>query len=82
MRKAIMKRTELQHRCFKTRSSEKLKLFKRQRNLCSRLYKRERKKYINDFDLNKLTDNNFFWKTIKPLLSDKGVNTTKHFFSG
>ena len=30
MRKAIMKRTQLQHRYFKTRSSENLKLFKQQ----------------------------------------------------
>ena len=26
---------------------------------------------------NNITDNRFFWKTVKPLLSDKGVNTTK-----
>ena len=44
MRKAIMKRTELQHRYLKIRSSENLKFFERQKNFCSRLYKRERKK--------------------------------------
>ena len=64
MRKAILKRTELQHRYFKIRSSENLKLFKRQRNFCSRLYKRERKKYFNNLDLNKITDNRLFWKTV------------------
>ena len=77
MRKAIIKRTELQHRYFKTRSSENLKLLKQQRNFCSRLYKREKQKYFNHLDLNKITDNKHFWKTVKPLLSDKGVNTTK-----
>ena len=71
-----MKRTELQHRYFKTRSSENLKLFERQRNFCRRLYKTEKKKFFNNLDLNKITDNKLFWKTVKPV-SDKGVNTTK-----
>ena len=77
MRKSIMKRTELQHGYFKTRSSENVKPFKRQRNFCSGLYKREKKKYFNNLDSNKITDNKLFWITVKPLLSGKGVNTTK-----
>ena len=72
-----MKRIQLQHRYFKIRSGENVKLFKRQRNFCSRLYKRERKKYFNNLDLNKITDNRRFWKTVKPVLSVKGVNTPK-----
>ena len=57
-----MKRTELhlQHRYFKIRSSENLKLFKWQINFCSRLYKRERNKYFNNLDLNNITGNRFF----------------------
>ena len=54
MRKVIMKRTELQHKYFKIRSSENLKLLKWQINFCSRLYKRERKKYFNNLHLNKI----------------------------
>ena len=77
MRKAIIIRKELQHRYFKNRSSENLQFFKRQRCFCSRLYKREKKKHFNNLDLNQITDNKLFWKTVKPLLSDKGVNTTK-----
>ena len=46
IRKTIMKKTELQHSYFKNRSSENLKLFKEQRNVCSKLYKREK---INTF---------------------------------
>ena len=46
MRKTIMKRTELQHSYFKTRSSENLKLFKCHRNFCCRLYKREKKEIL------------------------------------
>ena len=79
MRKALLKKKELQNRYFKIRATENLKLFKRQRNFCSRLYKRERKKYFSNLDLNKTTDNRLFWKTVKPLLPDKGFNSTKMF---
>ena len=61
MRKAIMKRTKLKLDQIQNRSSENLKPFERQRNFCSRLYKREKKKYFNNFDLNKITDNNLFF---------------------
>ena len=43
MRKAIMKRTSLQHRYFKNKSSENFNAYKRQRNFCSRLYKIEKR---------------------------------------
>ena len=76
MRKAIMKRTQVQHRYFQTASSENLKLFQLQRCFCSILYKRGKKKYFSNLDLNKITDNKLFRKTVKVLLSDKGVNTT------
>ena len=71
-----MKSTQQQHRYFKTVSSKNLKLFKRQRCFCSILYKRGKKKYSSNLDLNKITDNKLFWKTVMALLSDKGVNTT------
>ena len=64
-------------RYFKTRSNENFKLFKQQRNFCSRLYKRKKNKHFSNLDLNKITGNKHFWKTWKSLLSDKGVNTTK-----
>ena len=41
--------------------------------------KEKKKKHFNNLDLNQITDNKLFWKTVKPLLSDKGVNTTKKF---
>ena len=44
---------------------------KKTKNFCSRLYKKERKKYL---DLKKITDCKKFWKTTKPFFSDKGMN--------
>ena len=75
MKKAIMKRTQMQHQYFKNRSCETFNAYTHQRNFCRRLYKRENKKYFNSLKLNKITDNKVFWKTVKPLLSDTSINT-------
>ena len=40
-------------------------------NFCSRSYKKERKKYFDTLDVNKITDNKAFWKNIQPLFSEK-----------
>ena len=45
---------------------------------CSILYKRDKKKYFSNFDLKKISDNKVFWKSMKPLLSNKGINTTRN----
>ena len=61
LRKAIMRRSELESNSLKNRIIE---------NFCSVFYKKERKKFYPDLDLNKITDNELFWKTIKLFLSD------------
>ena len=50
---------------------------RKRENYCSRLYKKERKKYYAKLDLKNITDNNKFWRTTKPFLTDKGVNSNK-----
>ena len=47
------------------------RLYKKQRNLCVTLLKREKKKYYNNLDLRIFKDNQKFWQTVKPLFSDK-----------
>ena len=71
LRKAIMKRSELESKHVKNKTNENLKSYKKQRNFCSKLYKKERKKYYEMLDLKNVTDNKEFWKTVKPFLSDK-----------
>ena len=71
LRKAIMKRSELESKYVKNKTNENLKSYKKQRNFCSKLYKKERKKYYERLDLNNVTDNKKFWKTVKPFFSDK-----------
>ena len=72
LRKAIMIRSALEKKYYKSKSVEDRHAFKRQRNYCNRMYKREKRNYFNNLNLNKITDNKTFWKTVKPFLSNKG----------
>ena len=60
LRKAMMRRTQLQNKYYNSRKCEDLTAFKRQRNFVSRLYKKQRKKYFNEMDITNFTDNNKF----------------------
>ena len=71
MTKTIMKRPELEGKYVKNKTSEKWKSCKKQIKFCSKLYKKERKKYYERLHLNNVADNKKFWKTVKPFLSDK-----------
>ena len=77
LRKAIMKRSELETKYVKRKTDENLRIYKKQRSFCTKLYKKERKNYYEKLDLNKFTDNKEFWKTIKPFLSDKVTTFSK-----
>ena len=77
LRKAIMTRSQLQTNHFKNKSQNDCLAFKKQRNFCSKLYKKERKNYYNSLDIKNITDNKQFWKTIKPFLSEKIKATSK-----
>ena len=71
LRKAIMKRSELETKFYRTKNPLDQAAYKKQRNFVSRLYKRERKKFYIKLDIRKLTDNKTFWNTVNPLFSDK-----------
>ena len=73
LRKAISNRSRLENRYYKDKSSESLRVFKRQKNYCSKLYKKERKRYYLSLDVKNLTDNQKFWRNIKPFLTEKGT---------
>ena len=77
LRKAIMKRSELKTKYLKQKTKESCQRFAKQRNYCSRLYKKERKKYYDNLDLKNITDNKKFWSTIKPFFSEKSINYSK-----
>ena len=81
LRKAIMRRSQLENKYRKQRTRENKTLYKKQKNVCSRLYKKERAKYYANLDIKKITDNKTFWKTIKPFLSNKSTNSGKILLS-
>lgn len=71
LRKAMMKRNELQTKYYRSKANQDFETFKRQRNYVSRLYKRVKKQYYNSLDNRLLLDNKKFWKYIKTSFSDK-----------
>ena len=81
LRKAIMKRSNLENKYRNNSTSENREIYRKHKNYCSRLYKKERKKYYAKLDLKNITDSKRFWNTIKPFLTGKGVNSQNSHFS-
>ena len=48
LRKAIANRSRLENQYYKNKSGESLRAYKKQKNFCSRLYKKERKRYYTN----------------------------------
>ena len=76
-KKAAIKRSELKTKHLKSSTLENFNKFRKQKNFCSRLYKRERKKFLDKLDIKLVTDNKNFWTTIKPFLSHKISKSSK-----
>ena len=72
MRKATMRRSYLENVYLKKREGKSLRAYKKQKNCCSRVYKKERKQFFNKLNPFFVNDNKLFWKTIKPFFSNKG----------
>ena len=58
--KAIMKRSELKSKYFKNQTVYDFELYKKQKNYCSKPYKKERKRYYNNMSLTNQNDNRRF----------------------
>ena len=76
--KAFMQRSKLKNRYNKNPTEDNKNLYKKQRNFCVSLLRKEKKKYYNNLDMNIFNDNNKFWKSIKPLFSEKHDNFNKN----
>ena len=62
LRKGIANRSRLENRYYRDKSDESLRAYKKQKNFCSRLYKKERKKYYTNLDLTNITDKTFLFR--------------------
>ena len=69
--KNIMKRSRLRNKYLKNNNEENRKLYAKQRNYCVSLLRKTKKAYYENLDERKGSDNKLFWKTVKPLLSEK-----------
>ena len=72
-----MKRSNLRNKYLKSRSEEDRQRFRKQRNLCVSLLRKTKRSYYSNLNEKNVIDNRKFWKTVKPMLSNKFVNNEK-----
>ena len=66
-----MKRSRLRNKFLNRKSDIDRKAFNKQGNLCVTLIRQEKKNFFNNISTRDITDNKTFWKTVKPLFTDK-----------
>ena len=77
LRKAVMLRSRLRNRYNKNQTVENWNKFRKQRNSCVKLFRREKRNYYNNLEISLVTDNKKFWKIVKPYFSDKLQSKSK-----
>ena len=70
-------KVEAEKKFLRKKTEEIRKLYVKQRNKWVSLLEKAKKQYYQYLDEKNVTDNKKFWKTVKPLLSDKPVSTEK-----
>ena len=71
LRMAIMKRSKLRNDFLKDRNDNSQSAYRKQCNLCVTLLQKAKKQYFSNLEPKLITDNKNFWKSVKPLFSDK-----------
>ena len=74
LHKAILKRSKLRNKLNEKRNIENWSEYKRQRKICSNLLKQSKKHHFNSLNVKDTTENEKFWKTIKPFFTEKKQN--------
>ena len=77
LHKAIMKRSRLKNKFLKDRTKNNQKNFKLQRNFCKKLLRTTKTLCYSNLDINKVTDNKTFWKTIIPFFTKRPLKGEK-----
>ena len=78
LRKAIVKRPKLRNTYNKKRSSENWKNYGWQRNICSNIPKPTKNAFFGNLNINKITDNRKFWKTVGSLFPQTNVRPSSN----
>ena len=71
LRKAVMLRSRLRNIFNKNKTDSAKAAYKKQRNICTSLFRKAKSDYYSNLNTNSITDNKKFWKTVKPLFSEK-----------
>ena len=71
LRKEIMKRSKLLRAYQKDPTDIKQQAYKNQRNICTSLCRKTKRQYYSTLNPSCVTSNKKFWKTVKPLFSEK-----------
>ena len=66
-----MIRSRLRNTFLKHPANENKKNYRKQRNFCVSLLRKEKKHCFEKLDSKNISDNKIFWKTLKPLFSEK-----------
>ena len=75
LRKAIITRSRLKNKFDKNSSAKNWDSYKKQRNFFLKLSHQNKEKYFNNINAKKVSDNKTFWKSVKPVSSNKGLNS-------
>ena len=72
-----MKRSRLRNRFLNSKSDTDNKAYNAQRNVCVSLIRQAKKQFLSNPSSHDVTDNKTFWKTVKPLLTNKVKTKSK-----
>ena len=72
-----MTRTRLHNKFLKNPNNTNKTKYTKYRNYCTRLFKKEKKTFYGNLEPKLIIDNRKFWKTIKPLFSEKYISNMK-----
>ena len=71
LRKAFMTRSQLHNKYLNDVSDFNLTAYRKQRNFCTSLCRKSKKKYYSNLNPSCVSSNKKFWKSVKPLFSEK-----------
>ena len=74
--KAFMTRARLKNISHKYPTQENIEAFKKYRNFCVSLLRKEKKQFYNNLDPSIMKDSKKFWKYIKPLFTGKSKSNS------
>ena len=69
--KEIMMRLKLRNKFNKSPTCVNLQNYRKQRNKCTKVLRKAKQQYFNNLNSKSITDTKKFWKTVKPLFSNK-----------